>query len=91
MAEFWHYKGTGNVLIFSYVNSARATYLKFIKENDLKYKGNINFLVFPFFWHEKDLLSYFNVSGWVAEIWDLSTFDFFGRILDAKLLSKLLK
>ena len=52
MAEFWHYKGTGKVLIFSYVNSARATYLKFIKENDLKYKGNIHFFVFQFFWHE---------------------------------------
>ena len=49
MAEFWHYKGTGKVLIFSYVNSARATYLKFIKENDLKYKGNIHFFVFHFF------------------------------------------
>ena len=49
MAEFWHYKGTGKVLIFSYVNSALATYLKFIKENDLKYKGNIHFFVFHFF------------------------------------------
>ena len=54
MAEFWHYMGTGKVLIFSYVNSALATYLKFIKENDLKYKGNINFFVFPFFWLEND-------------------------------------
>ena len=49
MAEFWQYKGTGKVLIFSYVNSARATYLKFIKENYLKYKGNIIFFVFKFF------------------------------------------
>ena len=49
MAEFWHYKGTGKVLIFSYVNSALATYLKFIKENYLKYKGNIHFFVFQFF------------------------------------------
>ena len=49
MAEFWHYKGTGKVLIFSYVNSARATYLKFIKENYLKYKGNIHFFVFSLF------------------------------------------
>ena len=54
MAEFWHYKGTGKVLIFSYVNSAWATHLKFIKENDLKYKGNIHFLVFSLFWHEYD-------------------------------------
>ena len=50
MAEFWLYKGTGKVLIFSYVNSALATYLKFIKENDLKYKGNIRFFVFPLFY-----------------------------------------
>ena len=49
MAEFWRYKGTGKVLIFSYVNSARATYLKFIKENYLKYKGNNNFFNFQFF------------------------------------------
>ena len=56
MAEFWHYKGTGKVLIFSYVNSARATYLKFIKENDLKYKGNIHFFFFSLFWHENDFL-----------------------------------
>ena len=56
MAELWHYKGTGKVLIFSYVNSAWATYLKFIKENDLKYKGNIHYFVFfSLFWHENDL------------------------------------
>ena len=64
MAEFWHYKGTRKVLIFSYVNSALATYLKFIKENDLKYKGNIDFLVFHFFWHENNLLlSYFQARS----------------------------
>ena len=49
MAEFWHYKGTGKVLIFSYVNSALATYLKFIEENYLKYKGNNHFFYFQFF------------------------------------------